>query len=117
MKFTLLDGRQVDGSSEDWRHHCEGVAVLKMPTGAREGYLQIVGKKRGEHEMRRLRNTIQLLWTDKTAREILALERTDLLAAEQRLERIGRNDALGERLRAGVEARMKQIQSMEEVAA
>jgi hypothetical protein len=49
------------------------------------------------------------MWTDQTARELLALQGTDLLASEQRLERIGRNGTLGERLRAGVERRMQEI--------
>jgi hypothetical protein len=107
--FTTFDGHQVDGSSEEWRHHCEARTVLRMPTSERQAFLNLVGKRRGDEAMNQLRNTVQRMWTDDTAREIIALARKDLLASEQRLERIGRNGTLGERLRAGVERRMQEI--------
>lgn len=107
--YTTHDGRQVDGSSEDWRAECEARTILRMPTSQRQNYLHLVGKRRGEEAMRDLRNTVQTMWTDDTARELLALQRTDLLAAEQRLHRIGSKDALGERLRQGIERRMQEI--------
>jgi len=107
--FTTHDGRTVDGSSEEWRHETEARAILRMPTSERQSFLHLVGKKRGGVAMNELRNTVQRMWTDQTARELLALERTDLLAFEQRLERIGSNDELGKRLRAGVERRMQEI--------
>jgi hypothetical protein len=109
--FTTHDGRTVDGSSEDWRAECEARAVLRMPTSDRQNYLHMVGKQRGKEAMRCLRNTVQTMWVDDLARELLALQRTDLLAAEQRLHRIGSKDALGQRLREGIERRMQEITS------
>jgi hypothetical protein len=105
---TLHTGEVVDGNSEAWRHHCEAVTVLKMPTGSREGYLQLVRARRGDIEMRRLRNTVQSIWIDRTARELIELERKDLLESERRLQRIGR-DAQGERYRAAILKRMQEI--------
>ncbi|WOH61934.1 hypothetical protein [Bradyrhizobium sp. BWC-3-1] len=107
--FTTHDGRTVDGSSEEWRHECEARTVLRMPTSERQAFINLVGKRRGDEAMNQLRNTVQRMWTDDAAHELLALQRTDLLAAEQRLERIGRNDELGKRLREGIERRMQEI--------
>lgn len=71
---TLIDGRQVDDASEDYRHECEARTVLNWPSkrqrqdylwGAldqwgkpRGGVLQI----RGEAEVKRLEATIMQLW-------------------------------------------------------
>lgn len=105
----LKNGIEVSDYSEEYRHECEAITVLAMVTDARNIYFDLVAKKRGAEAAQQLKNTVAKLWTDKTAREIIALERADLLAAEQRLERIGKNGTLGERLRAGVERRMQEI--------
>lgn len=105
---TLHDGRVVDDYSEDYRHECEAITILKMPTSVRESFIQKVGAKRGDIEARRLRNTVQSIWIMRTAREIIELQRTDLLESERRLQRIGR-DAQGERYRAAILKRMQEI--------
>jgi hypothetical protein len=106
---TLHDGRVVDDYSEDFRHECEAISILKMPTSVREGFIQKVGAKRGDLEAQRLRNTVQKIWIDRTAREIIELQRTDFLESERRLVRIARNGTLGQRYRAGIEKRMQEI--------
>lgn len=105
---TLHTGEVVDGYSEAWRHECEAVTILKMPTSEREGFLQKVRAKRGDIEYMRLRNTVQSIWIERTAHEIVVLERTDLLEAERRLQRIACN-AQGERYRDAIKRRMQEI--------
>lgn len=71
---TLIDGRQVDSCSEEWRHECEARAILSMPRlrarrhhlygkpdqfgKERDGILQ----RRGIDEVRRLQQTMLKLW-------------------------------------------------------
>lgn len=50
----LLDGREVDSASEEWRHECEARHVAKMDGAARSDYLSQVGQKRGAEAMRTL---------------------------------------------------------------
>jgi hypothetical protein len=60
---TLLDGRQVDSASEDWRHECEARAVAALPTLIeRRMYLDAVELRRGNVEADRLRKTMSELW-------------------------------------------------------
>lgn len=63
MIVTLLDGRQVDDASEDWRHECEARWVARRPTLAdRRMYLDEVEHKRGRVEADRLRATMAAIW-------------------------------------------------------
>lgn len=71
---TLVDGRQVDDWSEEWRHECEARSVLNFKSKrARQNYLfgtiDDRGKAkggvlqvRGEAACKRLEETILLLW-------------------------------------------------------
>ena len=60
---TLLDGRQVDSASEDWRHECEARAIAARPTLAeRRMYLDEVERRRGAAAADRLRETMKQLW-------------------------------------------------------
>lgn len=60
---TLLDGRQVDSASEDWRHECEARAIAARPTLAeRRMYLEEVERRRGVAAADRLRETMKQLW-------------------------------------------------------
>lgn len=44
----LIDGRQVDSASEEWRHECEARHVANLPTReARQAYLGYVRDRRG----------------------------------------------------------------------
>lgn len=43
----LVDGREVDSASEEWRHECEARHVAKMEPAARSDYLSQVAQKRG----------------------------------------------------------------------
>lgn len=49
MSFvTLIDGRQVDSASEDWRHECEARYVARLPSREqRQDYIASATKKRG----------------------------------------------------------------------
>lgn len=44
----LIDGRQVDSTSEEWRHESEARMVARMPgTQQRHEYIDVVTRKRG----------------------------------------------------------------------
>lgn len=60
---TLIDGREVDSASEDWRHETEARMVVDRPTlGERRAYLEVVERRRGKAEADRLRATMNALW-------------------------------------------------------
>lgn len=60
---TLIDGRQVDSGSEDWRAECEARRVLRMPTKAhRHAYLHAVAKRRGQQAREALETAVLALW-------------------------------------------------------
>lgn len=60
---TLHDGRQVEDSSEDWRHESEASAIAALPTLAdRRAWLEALEHKRGKEEADRLRETMKRLW-------------------------------------------------------
>jgi len=66
MQVTLIDGRQVDSASEDWRHECEARAIAARPTLAeRREYLDLVERRRGKPAADRLRATMKQLWEAK----------------------------------------------------
>lgn len=52
---TLIDGRQVANTSEEWRAECEARFVCKMRDRAREQYLESVEAKRGQAAAKALR--------------------------------------------------------------
>lgn len=59
---TLVDGREVDSSSEGWRHECEARSILALPTLAeRRAHLEALEKRRGKAEADRLRSTMLAL--------------------------------------------------------
>lgn len=60
---TLLDGRQVDSASEEWRHEAEARMVAARPTlDQRREYLDAVERRRGKASADALRATMSLLW-------------------------------------------------------
>lgn len=60
---TLVDGRQVDSDSEDWRHECEARAIAALPTlTERRAWLQSLEHRRGKVEADRIRATMRALW-------------------------------------------------------
>lgn len=60
---TLHDGREVDSTSEDYRHETEARAILALPTLAdRRAWLEQIEHKRGKAEADRLRTTMGALW-------------------------------------------------------
>ncbi|MFN7611746.1 MAG: hypothetical protein ACK5QX_12560 [bacterium] len=65
----LPDGREVDASSEEWRHVCEARAILDLRTLAeRRAHLEAVEQRRGKESADRLRVTMKALWEADTAR-------------------------------------------------
>lgn len=63
---TLVDGRQVDSSSEEWRHETEARAIAALPTLAeRRAWLEDIEKKRGKNAADMLRVTMRALWDTK----------------------------------------------------
>lgn len=68
VKVRLIDGREVDSSSEEFRHECEARAILAMPTkGARQGMLNLVEERRGTEARRRLERTMLVMWKSNRA--------------------------------------------------
>ena len=60
---TLVDGRQVDSASEDWRHETEARYVASRPTlSDRRIYLAEIERRRGSAAADRLRATMKQLW-------------------------------------------------------
>lgn len=60
---TLLDGREVDSASEEWRHESEARAIAALrPLDVRRAWLEDVERKRGKAEADRLRATMDRLW-------------------------------------------------------
>lgn len=59
----LIDGREVDSASEDWRHETEARAIAARPTLAeRRIYLAEIERRRGVAVANRLRETMKKLW-------------------------------------------------------
>lgn len=66
---TLLDGREVDSASEEWRHECEARAVADLRTlDERRAWLEAVEKRRGKPAADRLRATMKALWEARKPR-------------------------------------------------
>lgn len=63
---TLIDGREVDTASPDWRHECEARAITALPTLAeRRAWLADLERRRGHAAAERLRETMRKLWEHK----------------------------------------------------
>lgn len=64
--IPLIDGREVDSASEDWRHETEARMVVDRPTLAdRRAYLEVVERRRGKAEADRLQATMGEIWKAK----------------------------------------------------
>lgn len=62
-KVTLVDGREVDSASPEWRHECEARLIAALPTlDKRRAWLDGLVAKRGEAEVQRLRETVAAIW-------------------------------------------------------
>lgn len=69
MMVTLIDGRQVDSYSQDWRAECEARQVLAMPDiQARRTYLADISKRRGEVAGQALADLVRAVWTHQRNR-------------------------------------------------
>jgi hypothetical protein len=63
---TLIDGRQVDSASEEWRHEAECRAVAALPTLAdRRAWLEKLEHKRGKDAVDAIRATMKQLWQER----------------------------------------------------
>ena len=62
----LIDGREVDGGSEEWRHETEARYIAARPTLVeRRLYLDEVERRRGKDAADRLRETMAELWNQR----------------------------------------------------
>jgi hypothetical protein len=63
MNVTLIDGREVDSWSEDWRLECEARHVLAIHgvQGRRE-YLADIQKRRGQKAYEQLADLVRAVW-------------------------------------------------------
>lgn len=74
---TLIDGTEVDSSSEPWRHECECRHILNLPTlqqrrewlygrpemkFGRHTYVGGLLQRRGEDAVKRIEATMMVLW-------------------------------------------------------
>jgi len=60
---TLIDGREVDSASEEWRAECEARHVLSMrDIGRRREYLAAITKRRGEAHGKMLADLVRAVW-------------------------------------------------------
>jgi hypothetical protein len=65
---ALPDGTLVSSSSERWRHHCEALAICRMPTREkRQAHLDAVERLRGKPARRQLETTARMLWDRRRA--------------------------------------------------
>ena len=59
----LIDGRQVDSASDEWRHETEARHIAALPTLAdRRAWLETIEHKRGKEAADRLRQTMGEIW-------------------------------------------------------
>ena len=62
----LIDGTEVDSSSEEWRHETEARFIAARPTlDERRAYLYAVEVTRGKEEADRLKATMGLIWKQR----------------------------------------------------
>lgn len=63
VAVTLIDGREVDHQSEEWRAECEARHVLRLPDkSARWTYLNGVERKRGKASRDALEAQVWAVW-------------------------------------------------------
>lgn len=66
---TLVDGRQVDSASEEWRHEAEARAIAALPTlPERRAWLENIETQRGAEAAQRLRDTMGQIWAKEKGR-------------------------------------------------
>lgn len=64
--IRLVDGREVDSASDEWRHECEARAIANIPGLAqRREWLENLEKRRGKPAADRMRVTLKALWAEK----------------------------------------------------
>jgi len=60
---ALVDGREVDSASEEWRHETEARHIARLPTLAdRRAWLEAIEHKRGKVAADALRLTMGEIW-------------------------------------------------------
>lgn len=63
---TLIDGREVDSASEEWRHEAEARAIAALPTlSERRAWLEKLELRRGKEATDRIRETMRKLWEQR----------------------------------------------------
>ena len=63
---ALLDGREVDSASEDWRHETEARHIMALSTLAdRRAWLAAIEHRRGKAAADALRVTMGRIWEAK----------------------------------------------------
>lgn len=72
MNVTLIDGREVDSSSEEWRLEClardRHVANMRrIARELRQDYLSNVCRREGDEAERRLRDAFKADWERRKA--------------------------------------------------
>lgn len=67
---TLIDGREVSSSSEEWRHECECRYISRLPTTeARHRQLDLIGKFRGPEAKAKVARLAQkIFYADQAAK-------------------------------------------------
>jgi hypothetical protein len=62
-RVTLIDGREVDSASEEWRAECEARHVLSLqPIQRRRDYIAGCTTKRGENAGKALADLVRKVW-------------------------------------------------------
>ena len=59
--YSLLEAREVDTYSEEWRHECECRSLAKAPTDARRRIHKIIIAKRGQRAGERIERDVKTL--------------------------------------------------------
>jgi hypothetical protein len=64
---TLIDGREVDSHSPDWRHEClaRAIAAIQSKDERRE-WLAAFEKRHGPDAAEKLRVTVRAMWERRT---------------------------------------------------
>jgi hypothetical protein len=102
---TLHDGRQVDSSSEEWRHEAEAITLLRMPVGERKKHLLAVEARRGIPARQALQNTLMALWINKQAEMLANLNERARMDRLQDLRRDNKDHIIRR-----IEARLVQVE-------
>jgi hypothetical protein len=60
---TLHDGREVASDSDEWRHECQCIAILRLsPLDVRRDCLAQLEKKYGKPYVDRVKETMKQMW-------------------------------------------------------